>query len=160
VPISHSILFYNKIAAALYPSKKEILVSEGILISLLTKRTNPSADTTLAIGGRKIHLSKKNLNLSLTIFEGGHEMLVPSALTLPPIDGNKNLKPLHILTIGDSNGAFDYGWPEQMKKLLPFSTIINKSIAGNTIGFDNLDQPKLNTLTNLNQYLDAAFSKL
>ena len=110
-------MFYNKIAAALYPGKKEILVSEGILISLLAKRTNPFSDSTLTISGRKIHLSKNLPNLSLTIFEGGHEMLVPSALALPPIDENKNFKSLHILTIGDSNGAFDYGWPEQMKKL-------------------------------------------
>jgi len=160
VPISHSILFYNKIAAALYPSKKEYLVSDGMLISLLSKQLNPNTDTTLTIGGRNIHLSKKWPNLSLTIFEGGHEMLVPQALTLPPIDGNKNLNPLHILTIGDSNGAFEYGWPQQMMKLMPYATVINKSIAGNTIGFDNLDQPKLNTLTNINQYMDDAFSKL
>ncbi|MBP6022873.1 SGNH/GDSL hydrolase family protein [Ferruginibacter sp.] len=160
VPISHSILFYNKIADALYPGKKKNLVSDDILISLLAKRTNPSSDTALTIGGRKIHLYKKLPNLSLTIFEGGHEMLVPQAFALSPIDGNKNLKSLHILTIGDSNGAFEYGWPQQMMKLMPYATVINKSIAGNTIGFDNLDQPKLNTLTNINQYLDDVFSKL
>lgn len=160
VPISHSILFYNKIATALYPGKKEILVSDGMLISLLSKQVDPNADTTLTMGGRKIHLIKKLPKLSLTIFEGGHEMLVPQALTLPPIDGNKNSNPLNILTIGDSNGAFEYGWPQQMAKQLPYATIINKSIAGNTIGFDNLDQPKLNTLTNLNQYLENAFSRL
>lgn len=160
VPVSHSILFYNKIAAALYPGQKEKLVTEATLLSLLSKRLNPQADTTLTLAGRKIHLSKKLPNLSLTIFEGGHEMLVPSALVLPPIDEHKNLNPFHILTIGDSNGAYDYGWPQQMMKLMPFATIINKSIAGNTIGFDNLDQLKLNTLTNINQYLNDAFSKL
>lgn len=160
VPISHSILFYNKIATALYPGKKENLVSDGILIALLAKQMYPYADTTLKTGGRKIHLSKKLPNLSLTIFEGGHEMLVPPALALLPVDETKNLNPLRILTIGDSNGAFDYGWPQQMMKLLPYSILINKSIAGNTIGFDNLDQPKLNTLTNLNQYLDDAFNRL
>jgi len=160
VPISHSILFYNKIAAALFPGKKEKLVSEVLLMSLLAKQLNPGADTSKTIGGRKIHLSKTVPGLSLTIFEGGHEMLVPQGLALPPIDENKNLQPLHILTIGDSNGAFEYGWPQQMMKLMPYSTLINKSISGNTIGFDNLDQPKLNTLTNIDQYLGEAYDRL
>lgn len=160
VPITHSILFYNKIAAALFPGIKEHLVTDSTIISLLTKRTNPGTDTSVKLNGRIIHLSKQLNNLSLTIFEGGHEMLVPSAIVLPPIDGNKNVKPLHILTIGDSNGAFEYGWPQQLMKLLPYATVINKSIAGNTIGFDNPDQPKLNTLTNIFHYLDDVFSKL
>jgi pimeloyl-ACP methyl ester carboxylesterase/lysophospholipase L1-like esterase len=160
VPISHSVLFYNKIAAERYPAQMDKLVPDSILLSLVLKQLNPNADTLQTIGGRKIHLSKKIPSLNLTIFEGTHEMLVPQALALPPIDGNKNLKPLHILTIGDSNGAFDFGWPQQMMKLLPFSTVINKSVAGNTIGFDNLDRKDLNTLTNIDQYLDDAFTKL
>ena len=160
VPISHSILFYNKIAALLYPKKKNNLVNDYMLKFLLSKQTNPNADTTLCLGGRKIHLIKKMPHLSLTIFEGGHEMLVSPALALPSIDKSSILYPLQILTIGDSNGAFEYGWPEQMKKLMPFATIVNKSIAGNTIGFDNLDQPKLNTITNINKYLDDALVTL
>ncbi len=160
VPISHSVLFYNKIAKELFPDKKETIVADSLLISMLSKRINPYADTFHTLNGRKIHLQKQLPGLSLTIFEGGHEMLVPSALTLLSADENKNMQPLTILAIGDSNGAFDYGWPQQMMKLMPYATIINKSIAGNTIGFDNLDQPKLNTLTNLNQYLDDAFNRL
>jgi len=38
--------------------------------------------------------------------------------------------------------------------------LINKSISGNTIGFDNLDQEKLNTLKNIDRYLDEAFKEL
>jgi lysophospholipase L1-like esterase len=67
---------------------------------------------------------------------------------------------LNILTIGDSNGAADFGWPQQLRKLLPSSTVINKSISGNTIGFDNLDQEKLNTLKNIERYLDEAYQEL
>jgi len=160
VPISHSILFYNKIASALFPGIKENLIDDSTIISLITKRRNPNADTSVKLSGRTLQLLKQLPNLSLSIFEGGHEMLVPPALILAPIDENKNLKLLNILTIGDSNGAFDFGWPQQMAKLLPFSTLINKSISGNTIGFDNLDQPKLNTLTNINQYLNSAYNKL
>jgi len=160
VPISHSVLFYNKIASELFPGQTEKLVPDSTLLSLVVKQLNPYADKTLTLGSRKIHLSKNSPTLNLTIFEGTHEMLVPQALALPPIDENKNLQPLHILTIGDSNGAFDFGWPQQMMKLLPFSTVINKSISGNTIGFDNLDRPELNTLKNINQYLDDAFKKM
>jgi lysophospholipase L1-like esterase len=69
-------------------------------------------------------------------------------------------KKINILTIGDSNGALAYGWPVQMKNLLPDATIVNKSISGNTIGFDNLDQVKLNTLKNIDQYMEDAFKEL
>lgn len=160
VPISHSVLFYNKIALALFPNEKEHIVADSTIFSLLSKQINPAADTLQKLNGRVIQLYKQLPGLSLTIFEGTHEMLVSPALVLPPIDESKNLQPLNILTIGDSNGAFDFGWPQQMNKLLPYATLINKSISGNTIGFDNLDQPKLNTLTNINRYLDSAYSRL
>ena len=160
VPISHSILFYNKMASELYPGDLSKQVADSTLMSLVIKQLNPYADSTFKLGGRKIHLLKQLPNLSLTILEGGHEMIVPQALSLLPVDQNKNLASLKILTIGDSNGAFDFGWPQQMMKLLPFSTIINKSVSGNTIGFDNLDKPQLNTLKNINSYMDEAFFKL
>lgn len=160
VPISHSILFYNKIASALYPGQQDKLVADNMLMELLARQLNPYANTKLTLSGREIHLLKQFSNLSLTIFEGGHEMLVSPALVLPPIDENKNLEPLHILTIGDSNGAFDFGWPQQISKLMPYSTIINKSVSGNTIGFDNLENPKLNALKNVQQYLDSTYGAL
>lgn len=160
VPITHSILFYNKIAAELFPNEKENIVADSTIISLITKQTNPAADTLHKLNNRIIQLYKQLPGLSLTIFEGTHEMLISPALVLPPIDENKNVQHLNVLTIGDSNGAFDFGWPQQMTKLLPFSTVINKSISGNTIGFDNFDQPRLNTLTNINFYLDSAYYKL
>ena len=69
-------------------------------------------------------------------------------------------KKLIILTIGDSNGAAANGWPQQMRKLLPNSTIINKSFSGNTIGFDNLDRPELNTVKNIDRYLNEAFKEI
>ena len=65
-----------------------------------------------------------------------------------------------IIAIGDSNGAFDYGWVAQLQKLLPNDEIYNTSVPGNTIGFDNLGQVRLNTLTNLNTYLKKAQDSL
>jgi len=159
VPITHSINMFNKLLQEMYPLQTNKLISDSLIISLLTKRMNSSIDTDLFIGGRKIHLIKELPNLNITIFEGGHEMIVPQALALIPVFKIKTKK-LRILTIGDSNAAINYGWPEQLRKLLPYSTIINKSISGNTIGFDNLGQEKLNTIRNINQYLDQAYSDI
>ena len=62
-------------------------------------------------------------------------------------------RPQVILTLGDSNGAAKHGWVNQLASLRPSDSIYNKSISGNTIGFNNLDNPKLNTLENLDRYL-------
>lgn len=78
----------------------------------------------------------------------------------PDINIQAEPKSLNILTIGDSNGAIENGWPEQLRKLLPGSLIINKSISGNTIGFDNLGKESLNTLKNIKVYLDDATKQL
>lgn len=57
------------------------------------------------------------------------------------------------LTIGDSNGHGPDAWPAQLQRLLPSVEIVNHSTPGNTIGFDNLGQKRLNTLRNIHQYL-------
>lgn len=160
VPISHSFTFYNKIAAALQPLNKEALVQDSLWKSILIKRCNPKADSSRFIGDRMIQIERHCPNVSLTIFEGSHEMIDPIALSLLPL--YKPVSPIsqNIFTIGDSNGAFDYGWPQQLKKLLPYATIINKSVAGNTIGFDNLDRDELNTLKNIDRYLVEAYDQL
>jgi len=160
VPVSQSMLFYNKIAATIYPARKDLLITESLQQSLLAKRINPDADSSLKLNNRQIHLIRKSDRVSLILFEGGHEMLVPSALTLISADHIKNTGKLNILAIGDSNGAAANGWPNQMQKLLPYSTILNSCISGNTIGFDNLGQEKLNTLKNINRYLDEAYRQL
>ena len=64
-----------------------------------------------------------------------------------------NDSPVYILAIGDSNGASDHGWVVQLQKFLPEDSIVNYSIPGNTIGFDNLEQERLNTLKNIDQFL-------
>lgn len=61
-----------------------------------------------------------------------------------------------ILILGDSNGAAADGWAVQLQKLAPNYTYCNLSIAGNTIGFDNLGREKLNTLKKLPNYLEQA----
>lgn len=159
VPVSQSMLFYNKIAAAQLPSNKKGLISESLQRSLLTKRMNPEADSNFKLNNRPIQLFRQTERVSITIFDGGHEMLVPSALSLIPEDNNKNTDRISILCIGDSNGAAGDGWPVQLQKLIPYSNIINTCISGNTIGFDNLGQSRLNTLSTIENYLNEARKK-
>ncbi len=159
VPITQSINFFNKLLPEMNPENGDKRVDDPTIISLLSRQNSLFADSGQVLGGRKIHLIRELPNLSLTIFEGGHEMIVPQALALLQTSDEKQPR-LKILTIGDSNGAVEYGWPQQLRKLLPFSTIVNKSISGNTIGFDNLDQSKLNTLKNIDRYLEEACQEL
>lgn len=66
----------------------------------------------------------------------------------------------HILILGDSNGASEHGWVNQLKQLCPADSFYNTSLSGNTIGFDNLGKPELNTLKNIDRYLNAAETHL
>jgi len=160
VPISHSIDMYNKLIDDMYPEKAGEKISESQAYSLLTKQINPEAEPNAMIGGRQIELRKELPGLTFTLFDGTHEMLVPQALPLIDQSTNSTSRAYKVLTIGDSNGTFPYSWTQQLKKLLPFSTIVNRSIAGNTIGFDNLDREELNTLRNITRYLDEAYAEL
>lgn len=57
------------------------------------------------------------------------------------------------MTIGDSNGASPHGWVKQLQNKLPDDSLYNYSVPGNTIGFDNLGNERLNTLKNIDRYL-------
>jgi len=74
--------------------------------------------------------------------------------------GNQKDKSLNILTIGDSNGALPFGWVYQLKQIRTNDTIFNISISGNTIGFNNNGRTSLNTLLNIENYMNTAYSKL
>jgi len=63
----------------------------------------------------------------------------------------------YVMVLGDSNGAFDSGWVYQLSRIHPEINFINFSIAGNTIGFDNLNKDSLNTLKNIYKYLNKTF---
>lgn len=65
-----------------------------------------------------------------------------------------------ILILGDSNGAASDGWAVQLDSICSDYEFCNLSIAGNTIGFDNLNMDTLNTLKNLPSYIVRAKSKL
>ena len=69
-------------------------------------------------------------------------------------------RPRTLFILGDSNGASQTGWVEQLRSLRPEDRILNYSKSGNTIGFDNLDNPELNTLRQINTYLSDAVIQL
>jgi pimeloyl-ACP methyl ester carboxylesterase len=78
VPISHSIDFYNKIVSDCGATDSSNFVTAVERSSLL--RQVPPAGVIGDIGGRKLYLEKHYRNVTLMIFEGGHEMLFEVAL--------------------------------------------------------------------------------
>ncbi len=78
VPISHSINFYNKLLTDLAESDSSNYVSNKEHLELLELRQPLGEYGTIA--SRKICLKKEAGNVSLTIFEGNHEMLTAYAL--------------------------------------------------------------------------------
>ncbi len=78
VPITHSINFYNKILADLYPESSECAVTAREKACLLEFRKPLGQFGT--IGDRQICLEKCNEHLRLLIFAGNHEMLPDAAL--------------------------------------------------------------------------------
>ena len=76
------------------------------------------------------------------------------------ITKKKKEKSLNILTIGDSNGALPFGWVYQLRQIRTNDTIFNISISGNTIGFNNNGRASLNTLSNIEGYMEKAYAKL
>lgn len=61
-----------------------------------------------------------------------------------------------VVTIGDSNGESECGWVAQLQRIRPQDRILNHSISGNTIGFDNNGQQSKNTLRNIDFYLSKS----
>lgn len=74
VPISQSLLFYNRLAA--HSGNKEDLVPDSDIIALVG-RGKPGPFTAAAtIGGRKVLYQRASKLASVTIFQGSHEMVV------------------------------------------------------------------------------------
>jgi predicted peptidase len=79
VPISHSIVFYNKLLRDNGVSDSSAYVSRKDLSEMINEQKF-AGSTPLTIGDRAIHYQKKTKHLMLTIFEGGHEMLSKEVL--------------------------------------------------------------------------------
>ena len=81
VPIRHSLLFYNKVLRALGCGEPSRFVSDSDILDLLVHRKLREPRNFLEIGGRRIHYRNSWRNVSVTIFEGGHEMLSEAAMS-------------------------------------------------------------------------------
>jgi pimeloyl-ACP methyl ester carboxylesterase len=82
VPISQSFNFYNKLLTDTKEKDTSRYVSQGDADLMLKTQTFPSPDTIKTIGNRAIHYRKVSKKITLTIFEGGHEILRSVALNL------------------------------------------------------------------------------
>lgn len=148
VPITHSLQIYNKVVQDLNNDAVTQRVPSEVAEKLLAARSLPGSHYG-KIGDRKIHYRQQYARqVAVTIFEGGHEMLEDEAL--------KHIPGQTILAIGDSNGAMNGGWVDQLQTLRWQDHIINTSISGNTVGFVNNGNPELNTLGNINHYLQQS----
>lgn len=74
VPISHSIQFYNKLTSDFDVQASR--VPEAIMAALLTRA---QASGGQVLGDRPVHFHVDAGSVSLTIFDGGHEMLAEQA---------------------------------------------------------------------------------
>ena len=65
--------------------KDNRLLSQDEVMDMVIKRLNPDADPSQTILGRQVYLHREMENVSITVFEGGHEQL-PGALELIPVN--------------------------------------------------------------------------
>jgi lysophospholipase L1-like esterase len=156
VPITQTLNMYNRVAGALYPDSAQLLVKQSEMLDMVVKRGLPGADTHRVLGNRKVHYFRDTRGVSLCIFEGSHEQLLPVALSLIPVGNHHPNRQVHILTLGDSNGTFDYGWPRQLTYEMPYASLLNISKVGKTIGFDNNGDSSLNQLACIGNDLEKA----
>lgn len=146
VPFTHSLKIFNKVVSDFdYSDQKTLFTAEEMLRLMDWQTTgDPVEKEHLAVLLQRRYLDK----VQLTLFEGGHEM-IPDWI----LDG---VKGRNVLVIGDSNGAIQEGWVNQLKEERFPDFICNTSISGNTIGFDNLGNKNLNTLRQVDRYMEDA----
>jgi len=107
VPITHSIDFFNSIAQVRYPDEKSLIVPDSTITKLLSRRVDPQMNYEKKLADRNVYLSYATPDMSLNIFEGGHEVLVSVALSLIPV-GNGG--PAGVIEQADTNVILPPAW--------------------------------------------------
>jgi lysophospholipase L1-like esterase len=143
---------YNKIVREKYPVTEGATVPQEDVVKMLATRSFPGAQQE-TIGDRKVHYHQQTGNVELTVFEGGHEQLADQAIGLIPINQPVHRDRITFLTLGDSNAATKYGWALQIGMVLPYATIINRSMSGKCVGISNLNNEGLNSLLTIDTTL-------
>jgi len=80
VPISQSVNFYNKLLSDLREKDTSKYVNNKDLKLMVSTQSFPSSNSNKKIGERVIHYQKSSKKVTLTIFEGGHDLLSKQAL--------------------------------------------------------------------------------
>lgn len=153
VPITHSLRMYNKIVRDFDPANISDLVSEAEMEQLLRQRNAGPQAPKRQLSGRDVVFSRRYQDqVQIMVFDGGHEM--------PPAQALDHIPSRNLLAIGDSNGAAAHGWVNQLRDLCFSDLITNTAVSGNTIGFDNLEREQLNTLRNIDAYIERAVEEM
>jgi len=82
VPISHSIHFYNKLLTDAHEKDKSLYVSAEDAATMLKTQSFLTLNPSKLIEGRAILYKKTSKKITLTIFEGTHEILKNAAVEL------------------------------------------------------------------------------
>ena len=80
VPVSQSLIFYNKVIRD-YGASNDKIISDKEILDLVSMRTSPALPNK-KLGDRNIIYERNFKNISLILFEGKHEMLNDVALEL------------------------------------------------------------------------------
>ncbi len=81
VPITQSINFYNKVVSDMKGDKDAVVSGEDASYMLSQRTFKPDEKAPLiGVEGRRIHYRKQYRSITLTIFEGGHELLPDAAM--------------------------------------------------------------------------------
>jgi lysophospholipase L1-like esterase len=163
VPITHSINMYNKLIKDMTLNVAEEEVSKDDILELVVNRGFYKKDNGLYCGDRKIHYFRQfDETLTLMLFEGRHEQLVKYSLGFVKKNKRRMFQTGSVLVVGDSNAANNdkgEGWAELLQREVSLMKIHSTAVAGNTIGFDNNSENRLNTLSNITRYMDNAYEK-
>jgi len=80
VPISHSINFYNKLLTDFGEKDSSNYVSQNVANTMVKTQSIPTPNTSKKLGDRAIHYQKSAKEITLTVFEGGHDLLAKQAV--------------------------------------------------------------------------------
>lgn len=122
-------------------------------------------DTTLTFTLDQTALSFYNQDMKLVAEPGEFEVLVGSSSNDIRCKDSFELierapESKNILVIGDSNSATSGCWVDYFKQMNSDDKICNLAIYGNTIGFNNCGRDTLNTLFNIDSYIERAKKSL
>lgn len=74
---AHSVRFYNRFAVA----HGDEPVSDATMLSMIVDRGGPQTAAGQLVGDRAVHMHRTTGNVSITVFEGGHEILAKPTVT-------------------------------------------------------------------------------